>query len=387
MRKSIAREILLLTIVLVPITAMNCATAGPEATPVIGPLDASKGVPGSDGKVVWFNALDLGVEGQAWNQVKHPYDRFPAEAENVVPKGAWRLSEHSAGLCVRFVSDSPEIWARWTLRFDELAMNHMPATGVSGLDLYAKGDGGWGWVAVGRPKSVKGNEAKLIASAPPGLHEYVLYLPLYNAPESVEIGVNPGTTLAKASPYACDRAKPMLFWGTSILQGGCASRPGMAYPAIIGRRMQRPTINLGFSGAGKMDPEVTELIAQLDVSVYVVDCSPNMKTEMIIERTEPMVHALRKARPATPIVLVENVPYEQGWFLESSRKSYQEKNAALRAAYERLRQEGVKHLYYVPCEGLFGDDHEATVDGTHATDLGFLRMADVIEPVLRRILE
>jgi lysophospholipase L1-like esterase len=146
-------------------------------------------------------------------------------------------------------------------------------------------------------------------------------------------------------------------------------------------------INLGFSGNGRMDPPIVERIAKLDVSVYVIDCCPNMDPPLITERTEPLVNALRAAHADTPIVLIENVPYEKGWFLPASKDSYVKKNEALRAAYERLRAAGVKNLYYVPCDNLFGHDGDATVDGVHPNDIGFLRMADEIEPALREILD
>lgn len=364
----------------------GCAIPLATVTPTGAALDPARATPSEDGKTLWFNALDLGIEGQGWTGMKHPYDRLPAEAQSKVTEGVWKLSRHSAGLSVGFVSDSPTVSVRWSLRLDELAMNHMPATGVSGVDLYVKDGSTWRWAATGRPEKVKGNEKTLVDSAPRGRHEYRLYLPLYNATDSVDIGIRPGRSLERAPGYPEGRARPMLFWGTSILQGGCASRPGMAYPSIIGRRMHRPVINLGFSGQGKMDPAVTALIAPLDVSVYVIDCAPNMTPELITERTEPLVRALRAAHTDTPIVLVENIVYQQSWFLAASANSYRNKNEALRAAYKRLARAGVKNLHLLPADHLLGGDSEATVDGTHPTDLGFLRMADALEPELRRIL-
>lgn len=380
---SILSVLLIMSVIL-----CGCATQPiPPASPSAA-LDPAKAVPSADGKTLWFNALDIGLEGQGWTTLKHPYDRLPAEAEGKVTDAVWNLSHHSAGLSVRFVTDSPQISARWSLRSDRLDMTHMPATGVSGLDLYAKGgDGEFHWLAVGRPEKASGNETALVSGLPAGMHEYILYLPLYNGTESLEVGINPGTTLSKAPAYPANRAKPILFWGTSILHGGCASRPGMAYPSIIGRHMQRPTINLGFSGNGKMDPELVKLIAVLDVAMYVIDCAPNMGPDLITERTDPLVHTLRDAHPDTPIVLVENIVYQQSWFIDRKGKSYKDKNAALFAAYQRLLGEGVKNLYYIPGDDLLGHDSEATVDGTHPTDVGFLRMTGVIEPVLRRILE
>jgi hypothetical protein len=387
MKKSSGLYALSLWLGVVLLLGGGCATQLATVNAKGAAVDAARAELSDDGKTSWFNALDIGLDGQGWTGLKHPYDRLPAEAESQVSAGVWKLSRHSAGLSVGFVTDSPVIAVRWSLRLEDLAMNHMAATGVSGVDLYVKQGETWRWAATGRPEKAKGNEKVLVDNAPRGRHEYRLYLPLYNATDSLEIGVRPGSFLAKAPSYPGDRAKPMLFWGTSILQGGCASRPGMAYPSIIGRRMHRPVINLGFSGFGKMDPEVAALIAPLDVSIYVIDCAPNMTPELITERTESLVRALRAAHPATPIVLVENIVYQQSWFLAASAKSFKNKNDALRAAYRRLARAGVKNLHYIPADHLLGEDGEATVDGTHPTDLGFLRMAEAIEPVLRRILD
>ncbi|MDX9974390.1 MAG: SGNH/GDSL hydrolase family protein [FCB group bacterium] len=355
------------------------------AAPPQGALDPAKGEPSPDGAIVWYDALELGLEGQGWSTgLKNPYDRLPAEAEGIVPPHVWGLSQQSAGLCVHFQTDSPSVSARWSLRSDSLAMPHMPATGVSGLDLYVRHEGRWIWVANGRPAQTKDNEMSL-KDAPEGLHEYLLYLPLYNGTESLRIGVAAGKTLAKASRPA-ERVKPVLVWGSSITQGGCASRPGMAYPAILGRRLDRPFINLGFSGNGKMDPEVTRFIEKLDVAAYVIDCAPNMTPESITERAEPLVRSLRAAHPDTPIVVVENVPYQQSFYLQGSRDGYTAKNAVLRAAYDRLVADGVKGLFYIPSTELLGHDSESTVDGTHPNDLGFQRMADAMEQTLRQAL-
>jgi len=177
-----------------------------------------------------------------------------------------------------------------------------------------------------------------------------------------------------------------VFYGTSIVQGGCASRPGKAHPALIGRMLNWHVTNLGFSGNGTMDPEVGDLMAELDAAAYVVDCAPNMQPDEIAERTGPLVRKLRAARPDTPIVLVENIEYQAGFFLPKTRQAYEAKNAALRAAFEDLVAAEVPHLHYVPCRGLLGDDGQGAVDGTHPTDLGFHRFAEALAPVLREIL-
>src|ERR1017187_7975974 len=138
--------------------------------------------------------------------------------------------------------------------------------------------------------------------------EYLLYLPLYNGVEEVKIGVPPEAKFESALPRPAG-LKPIVFYGTSIVQGGCASRPGMAYPAILGRRLDRPQINLGFSGNAWSEPEVAQLLAELDPAAYVLDPLPNMKEEWVVPRLARFVEILRGAHPKTPIVLVENVPY------------------------------------------------------------------------------
>jgi len=398
---------ILLILVAMGVPCLAEPAAGADRTPPtqdLEALDPSMATTQPGDKTLWYDVRELGVEGRGWSETKEFYDRLPAKAEGIVRGPVWNLSHHSAGMCVRFVTDATTIAARWTLRFEPLAMNHMPATGVSGLDLYARdllpgppptqgrepspaNPGTWHWVGVGRPEKFPTNQQVLVGGLAPGRREYLLYLPLYNGVQSVQIGLAPEAQLFKAPPYPPERAKPVCFYGTSITQGGCAARPGMAYPAILGRWLNRPTINLGFSGNGQMDPEVGQLMAELDPSVYVIDCLPNLDAARVTERTEPLVEALRTARPETPIVLVENITYQNAVLVPGSRQGYTAKNAALRAAYDRLVARGVQHLHSVPGDNLLGADGEATVDGTHPTDVGFLRIAETLEPVLRAILD
>ncbi len=216
----------------------------------------------------------------------------------------------------------------------------------------------------------------------PARREYLLYLPLYNGVKELAIGVAPEATLEPAPPRPAGE-KPLVFYGTSILQGGCASRPGMAYPAILCRRLDREQINLGFSGNAWGEPEMAQLLAELDPVVYVLDPLPNMKVEWVAPRLERFIETLREAHPKTPIVLVENVPYPDGDFVVPRHERYTQANARLHELYRRLVRAGDKKLFYVSAAKLIGTDGEGTVDGTHATDLGFMRMADAVEPALR----
>ena len=338
-------------------------------------------------KIVWTDIRQFGVEGRGWDDTKSFYDRLPAKAERLVRKPVWDLSRNSAGLCVRFVTDATEIHARWAVTDSWLYQPNATAIAVSGLDLYVKMENGWRWLAVGIPKS-QTNDVTLIKDLIPGKREYLLYLPLYNGTKFVELGIPTNCVIEKAPAWGAGERKPIVFYGTSILQGLSASRPGMVHSAILGRRFNYPTINLGFSGNGKMEPEMAGLLAELDPSIYVLDCLPNMNAAEIKERVEPCVKKLRAAHPAVPIVLVEDRTMQDSFLIAGRMEWYHLKDRAeLKAACERLQKDGVKNLFYIPGEHLFGDDGEGSTDGSHPNDLGFLRQAEIFAQVLEPLLK
>lgn len=354
------------------LTAATAATAAETAT-----AEATE--------VSWHDVRDWGVEGKGWadSETEKYFDRLPARAKGVVRDPVWNLSRHSAGMLARFRTDASEIWVDYEVTSASLAMPHMPATGVSGVDLYAEDDEGrWSWLAVSRPTQVRTN-ARLITGIAPGPRGYTLYLPLYNGTESLKVGVPQGGEFVPIEPRD---EKPIVFYGTSITHGACASRPGMPHPAILGRRLDRPTVNLGFSGNGRMEPEVGTLLAELDPAAYVIDCLPNMIGSEVAERTVPLVHQLRAAHPHTPILLVEDRTYANTPFLPQRQQRHQESRAALQAAYQSLLQAGHSQLGYIDGETLLGSDRDDTTDGSHPSDLGFFRQAEAIEPELRRLL-
>jgi lysophospholipase L1-like esterase len=258
----------------------------------------------------------------------------------------------------------------------------MPATGVSGIDLYSKNDRGeWRWLTVGQPKE-QSNNIELIAGLPGDAREFLLYLPLYNGVSELKIGVPAGESIEAAPGYPATKSKPLVFYGTSITHGACASRPGMCHPAILGRWYHRPVINLGFSGNGMMEPEVGQFLTEIDAAAYIIDCLPNMTAEQVAERTRPLVEQLRAARPETPIVLVEDRDYSNGWLIEGPRSRNRSSQSALKRAYDELVASGVERLYYIEGPELLGDDSEGTVDNSHPNDLGFMRQAEGMDKVL-----
>lgn len=341
---------------------------------------------GDSADLTWHDVSEWGVEGRGWEDQPRQryYDRFPARAEGSVPAAVWNLSRHSAGMAVRFRTDAAAIHVDYQLLSASLAMPHMPATGVSGLDLYGElADGSLRWLQVTRP-GTQHVAQPLVEDLMGELRTFVIYLPLYNGIESLKIGTPAGSRFEPLKPRS---EKPLVFYGTSIMHGACASRPGMAIPALLGRRFDGPTINLGFSGNGRMDASVTALLAEIDAAVYCIDCLPNMSPDLVRERAPALVASLRAARPQVPILLVEDRVFTNASFFPNKQQFHRDNHLALRQAYEQLCAEGVPGLHYLEGEQLLGSDGEAATDGSHPSDLGMMRYADAYALALQPLLD
>ncbi|MEQ8882119.1 MAG: SGNH/GDSL hydrolase family protein [Cyclobacteriaceae bacterium] len=301
------------------------------------------------------------------------YDRLPLSLKESVRPAVWNLSKASAGMSIRFFSNTTSINVKWTVLNDN-KMNHMAETGIKGIDLYFNNDGTWQYVNTGRPTGIE-NEFLLIDNMSGEMREFKMYLPLYDGIASIEVGIDSTSVIKKPTETY---SESIIFYGTSITQGGCASRPGMAHTNIISRKLNMDCINLGFSGNGKMEQPINELIAESNPVFYVIECLPNMKTEEITERVIPLVKTIRAKHTETPIVFVENFIYEKSFLNKELSSLIDEKNAALKTEYDKIMKSGYKNVLYINSQKAMGTDHEGTVDGVHFTDLGFLRYADFL---------
>lgn len=338
---------------------------------------------GVSAATAWRPATDFEVEGRGWTNTASPYHRLPVSAKARVPEAVWNLSRQSAGLAVRFVAHAAQVKARWTLSDANLAMPHMPATGVSGLDLYERdATGRWVFVQNGRPAGREGNVVSFDLADGGRDHECLLYLPLYNGVESLEVGVEDGASIRPPAPRPEDRRRPVVVYGTSIVQGACASRPGLAHVAVLGRMLDRPMVNLGFSGSGKMEAGVAQVVAELDPAAFVVDCLWNVSEptpEAVEQRVAEFLRILRAAHPETPVILVGQSHLRPDRHPTSNSRA-QEK------VFRALRDAGDRRLGWVDGASLLGVDGEGTVDGVHPNDLGMLRQAEALLPALRAAL-
>ena len=182
--------------------------------------------------------------------------------------------------------------------------------------------------------------------------------------------------------------RPVVAYGTSILQGGCVSRPGMVETSVLSRLLDREVINLGFSGNALLDYEIAELMASVpDPALYILDNVPNASAKLIDEKGEKFFRIIRDAHPDVPVIFVEDPEYPTTLFDSELRDLMVSRNAAQKRLFAKLKADGEKLIYYVGAEGMIGDDGEATVDGEHFTDLGSVRYVRHILPTVKKALK
>ena len=310
-----------------------------------------------DNNISYYGRKHFLIEGTAIadSLKESPYDRLPISYKEKVREPVWDLSKASAGITVRFHSNSTSIGLKWTV-LNDFDMPHMASTGIKGIDLYTKYNNKWRYVTTAgalvglktsQNKSIPSdsiNEYELIKNMTPEFREYKLFLPLYDGVTKLEIGIDNNASIKKATP---NPLKPIVFYGTSITQGGCASRPGMAHTNIISRKLDVDCINFGFSGNGRMETPIIELISEIKASVYVIECLQNMNIKQVKERVLPLVKIIRKKRPSTPIVFVENMMYKTAFLDKTIETELIQENLALKNEYDKILKNGFQNIFYI----------------------------------------
>ena len=346
---------------------------------------AQKGVVVTNG-VKWIDGKLLPIEGRAFDDVDHWYDRLPSGVTTNVNGGVRSMKHHTAGMQFRFKTGSKSLAFKWIPYNPGLSMDHMPSTGVSGIDIYRRDakTGKWRYVTTGRIHDGKKGGSLKIGWRPGD--ECLVNLPLYNGIREFSLGIDPGAEIAPPGPRKSGIDKPVVFYGTSITHGGCASRPGMAFVNIVGRDLDVPVVNLGFSGSGVMEYEMSEHLARIDASCYVLDCLWNMGSAAgcpkkgcnVEDNYEPFIRNLRRLRPGVPIVMAEMCDVWNG--------GPNARDVFTRKLYEKLVAEGWDNLVYLPKKGMYPDDCEGTVDGCHPNDWGMMHLAREFGGAVRQAL-
>jgi len=348
----------------------------------------------NDNNLKWFNPQTNTyntLKGKAWQNTDSAnyYNRLPAPAEKEVRKEVWNLAKQTAGEYLDFNTSSQKIVIKYQINGGK-SLDNMPTLGVSGVDLYAQDlQNKWHWIKAAY--SYKDTVTYSYENFDPTLKikKFRLYLPLYNTPKWLKIGV---ASNADFKVEEANEKAPLIFYGTSIMQGASASRPGMAWLNILGRKLDRPLINLGFSGNGRLEAPLIDLMNQIDAKIFVLDCQPNLtdknvySAEEIEKRITSSVQSLKAKHPKVPILLVEHSSGLAQVNLDTALTGkYIWTSQVLNNVYQKLKKSGVKDLDILTAKEIgFTDD--STIDGTHPNDIGMMQYADACEKIINRIL-
>ena len=344
-------------------------------------------------EIQWWNPINSAfpvISGQNWpNEVKSIYHRLPKRAEKKVRRAVWKLSNQSAGLSIRFWTNANHVHVRYQVK-GSISMPHMPSTGVSGLDLYSKSYDGewlrcWGTYSISKKSNYDFVISKDSYENKKYGREYQLFLPLYNEVDSLEIGVDKNSFF-EVLPIR--KEKPIVAYGTSICQGACASRPGMAWTHLLERRLERPVINLGFSGNGKLEPELIDLMTEIAAKVYILDCLPNLRPDKddVFQLILNAVKRLKEKRPQVPVILTAHIGYANELTHIDRNYDQAKLNKELNRAFTALQSKGYTNIFLLQKEDLaLGFD--SYVDLIHPNDYGMIQYADAYEKLIRKIIK
>lgn len=338
--------------------------------------------------LVFHDALKFRLINKGFDNSLTPYTRIPAYLKDSVRPDLWERAKCSSGMAVRFATNSRAVAVRYNL-LTNMHMAHMADTGIKGTDLYILDDNGrWTFVNCNRPRKDSIQQKVYVDKLDGKMHEFMIYLPLYDGVNWMQIGVDSTAVITLPQVDNPRRDHRFVFYGTSILQGGCATRTGMVATSILQRDLNVECVNIGISGEGKMDYCMARAMATIpDVDAFIIDPIPNCTKMMCDTLTYDFINILLQARPDVPIFMVEGQSYSYENYNSFYNTYLKEKNFEFHKNYLKLRADNQRNLYYIDRDNLWGPDNEGTVDGIHLTDIGFYFYAQKLKPYLQAILD
>jgi len=333
--------------------------------------------------IKFYNCLEEPFEifGLIKPSEKYPYfTRINQEIAETVNDGVKTLNKNTAGGRLRFKTDSAYIAI--SVKMHEIGkMPHFPLTGSAGFDLYERKDGKETYIKTFVPPfNIDDGYESVIDIETPGEKEFTINFPLYSGVKELYIGIESNAIVKKCTPYKYET--PVVFYGSSITQGGCASRPGNAYESMISRNLDCDYINLGFSGSARAEDEISDYIKNLVMSIFVYDYDYNAPTVEHLENThEKMFRKIRKAQPELPIIFVSRPEWKKR---ENTDKCF----SIIEKTYKNALADGDKNVYLVDGREIMHllDSDSGSVDDCHPNDLGFYCMYKKIGEAIEKVI-
>ncbi len=369
---------------------LGITSASLAQVPTAQKLDSAMSIKksGADKNIIWFDVREkpFDLVGFEWIGRDSVFRRLPLHSDWKIPEAVDRLADQTAGGQLRFRTNSKKIVLKVELP-ERSGMYHMPATGQSGFDLYVKEKGFQRFLKTTRfPHDTIRYQAIFKIRKTNEMQNLTLNFPLYNGVESLLIGIEKNSILKEPEPFA--HPGKIVIYGTSITQGGCVSRPGMAYSNILSRKLDTEFVNLGFSGNGKGEPDLAQIINQISgVNLIILDYEANAN-KTIRGTIGPFVDILREKHPKTPILIMSKTRYasatdgSEAFELLMNNRDFQKKLVANR------KDTGDTNIYFLDGSVVLGEDYyECTVDGVHPSDLGSYRIAEALLKKIREILK
>ncbi|NRA38343.1 MAG: SGNH/GDSL hydrolase family protein [Planctomycetes bacterium] len=339
-------------------------------------------------EIQWLSPFEseLQLNGLVWNTDNNIIRRLPTNDKGDIPEAVDHLANSPTGVQIRFCTNSKRIAIQVTLA-NVSSMVHMASTGISGCDLYVKKDGKFIFYAASKYDHKQAAYALLLFQHEDSEErEFLINLPLYEGVDALHVGID--ETASISSPPAFSYDKRIVVYGTSVTQGGCASRPGMCYTNILSRALNAEIINLGFSGSGKGEPALAQYISQIkNTGLLVLDYQANTGAVGIAKTMAAFVDILRAADADVPILVISKPPNVHALIQAKDQAHTESENAWQENFVSERQQAGDTNIYFLDgCTAIEERFMEGTVDGIHPNDLGFALIAEHWLPTLKEIL-
>ena len=350
----------------------------------ISKIDKNFALPSFDGMdLEWYDIEAAPFRIYGVYREGEQFVRMDQATAKATGEGVFGLSQHTAGGRIRFTTDAHAV-ALAAKQNGFMIFPHMTICGTTGFDMYVGGLFAGTFMPDYQSRKMEGCVAFDHFSwfKKGQMNEILVEFPLYNDVQKVMIGLPKGSKLDVAKPYAIE--KPFVYYGSSITQGGCASRPGTCYQSYISRHFDADYINLGFSGSGRGETVIADYMANLDMSLFVLDYDHNAPNARWLKNThEPLFLKIREKHPDVPVLMVSHPAYDPYWL--EGRERY----AIIEQTYKNALARGDKHVAIIDGSAFFEAPFacDCMVDNVHPTDLGFAFMAKKMIPEIEKLLK